>query len=106
MRIVAVAIVLLWTCVPALANWSDTPLVDDTEAAACNVLKKHMAKLMGRPSGKPDPLWFCVGTTMTNDFLRILQLRWDSRANGHDLGVDPLIGTFAVAKAQHGCFGA
>src|SRR5205807_940060 len=73
------------------------PLIDDTPEAACEVLKQHMAKVVGLPGGKPFPRWFCDGPLVPgNRLVYIFGLRTAPEAT--ELPHSPLVGWFAVAR--------
>lgn len=76
----------------------ETPIIEDTPAAACEILKNHMAKIMQLPGAKPHRRWFCDFTSTENEFLYIIGLRSDPSIEGHASATVPLIGWFAVAR--------
>jgi hypothetical protein len=91
--VVAVALPLALSSARAAAD--DTPLVEDTPEAACNVLKQRMAELMALPHNRPNPRWFCDASTEKNEYLYIIGLRYDAPEPSKTA---PLIGWFAVAR--------
>jgi hypothetical protein len=97
MKSLLAILVLVSFAMQACANWTDTPIIADTSAAACEVLKNHMAKVEGLAGGKPDVSWYCDElSTSPTELLRMIQLR--SSPTPHTLPISQLIGTFAVAR--------
>lgn len=91
---ISIYLTLLLVASSALAN-SDVPLIDDTPAAACEVLKRHMAVVMDLPHHQPDQHWFCDHSTEQNEYLYIIGLRYNPSGPSPTV---PLIGWFAVAR--------
>jgi hypothetical protein len=82
-------------------NAQATPLVEDSPEAACEVLKRHMAKLMGLPGGRPFPRWFCDGPSEpANPLLYVFGLRTAPDPKDAEAGETHsyLVGWFAVAR--------
>jgi hypothetical protein len=73
----------------------DSPLIEDSEAAACDVVKMTIAELR-LSTKKPDPEWYCDFAEEDNEYLRIVALR--SHGSEKAGAYSNLIGWFAVAR--------
>jgi hypothetical protein len=88
---------LVGSALPLFSVADETPLIDDTPEAACDVLKQRIAEL-SLPDGKPDRYWFCDFTTIEDPYVRIVALRSSQpRTDGATI-YSNLIGWFAVAR--------
>lgn len=73
------------------------PVVEDSESAACDVLKSRIAELY-MDTKKVDPYWFCEGTVTENEYIRILALRSNFPRMEEGAIYSNLLGWFAVAR--------
>jgi len=78
---------------PGITSPTGFPVTDDTETAACDVLKRRVAELKSA-LGKPESYWYCDFSRKSDEYLYIVALR--SRASMSDRS--QLVEWFAVAK--------
>jgi hypothetical protein len=80
-------------------GWSDVPVVEDSEQAACDVLKTQLAGVLG-VNGRPDPTWMCEFSSQMNEYLYLIALRSVSSRSA-PLASAKLVGKFAVGKRSN-----
>jgi len=97
MRILAIAIATVVISMAVLGD-DDPPYVEDTQQAACQVLKWRMAKVEGLPGGKPYAGWYCDFSTEKSDYVYVVALRAHDPARDVEGGYSDLVGWFAVAR--------
>ena len=79
---------------------SSDAIVEDSEKAACEVLKTRFAELY-MENKKPDRYWFCDFTTQKSNYVRIIGLRSSAPRNDGATIYSNLMGWFAVARRSH-----
>jgi hypothetical protein len=73
-----------------------SPVIEDTEEAACNVLKITVVRQSRLPPDTPDSYeWYCDFSTASHEYLRIVALR-----AGHCEAASCLLGWFAVMRGS------
>jgi hypothetical protein len=97
------SVLLASVCATALVHAQDarTPIVEDSEDAACLILKNHMAKLIGLPRGKPYSGWYCDGSTLSDNHFFIMALRAKDPTRPPGEIYSGLVGWFAVARRSN-----
>ena len=84
----------LTTRAGAGVQMSNPPVVEDTESAACEVLKRAVVKQRHLPRDTPTKWrWFCDFSVDSNDYVRIVALR-----AGRCEAYSCLMGWFAVMR--------
>ena len=75
-------------------QWSNPPVIEDTESAACEVLKQAVVKQRHLPADAPTKWrWFCDFSDASDDHVRIVALR-AGRCDAYSC----LMGWFAVMR--------
>ena len=82
--------------VPVLSD----AVVQDSETAACDVLKNRIAELH-LETKKPDRYWFCDFTVTKNEYIRIVGLRSSQPRDDGATVYSNLLGWYAVARRSH-----
>ena len=80
--------------------FSSDAIVEDSEKAACEVLKTRSAELY-METKKPDRYWFCDFTTQKSNYVRVVGLRSSAPRNDGATVYSNLLGWFAVARRSH-----
>src|ERR1700675_3136414 len=95
--------ILASACATALVRAQDapTPMVEDSEDAACLILKNHMAKVIGLPGGKPYSEWYCDGSTLSDNHFFIIALRAKDPSRPPGEIYSGLVGWFSVARRSN-----
>ena len=76
MKIVSVTVpmlIILTLQASPQSNTTSNRVVADSESAACDILKRHVAELY-LENKRPDRYWFCDFSTIRNDYVRIVGL--------------------------------
>lgn len=89
-----VAVCILSAPVRAQDAGRQSPLIEDTEEAACGVLKRTIVRQRNLPTETPTKWeWYCEFSSIENALVRIVALR-----AGHCDAASCLMGWFAVMR--------